>query len=606
MKKILSLLVVAALVMGMCAFSASADALVTFKAVVDKAEIAVTKEVTLTVVAEGKFTVFTVDLAYNDDYVTYVADSLAYSNSVSASTTDSDPTDGTISMMYLNPTGATFAANTTILTAKFKALDAAAFEAAVGEGTSLSAIFDLEVFNDPKKGNAVFGKGDLGEQYAEGEFACTDATVTITLPPAAPTVTTVPVTGTAKIGETLTIGEYDYADINGDLEEGTTFQWYADGVAIEGATAKTYKLTAAEYDKAITAGVTPKTTTGGADFLVGEEALSAATEKVVANDVAAEITAAAFDGKFKVNKEVTLSYDFESENGGEDVSTIVWAFVDDESELSGVLSEDKLTYKFGKDDAGKTIKVTITPVDDRNDVPGTPYELVAGETIAKASSNSSGYTPNSGANLAGKTPEKEDPTDEPDEPVDPEDPEVPACAFEDVDAEKYAWAVEYINALAEAGIFKGRDEKTFDPDAQITRAEFVALVARVLGATSEAELAYADLEGHWAAAEVTAVAELGALDFIVDEFAPDQAITREEMATVLYKALVAKEVEIVDAEVEEFTDASSISEYAVEAVKALQVLEILEGMGDGTFAPKAETTRAQTAKVIYLFASLVK
>ena len=50
----------------------------------------------------------------------------------------------------------------------------------------------------------------------------------------------------------------------------------------------------------------------------------------------------------------------------------------------------------------------------------------------------------------------------------------------------------------------------------------------------------------------------------------------------------------------EFTDAGNIANYAKDAISALEKLGILNGMGDGTFAPTANATRAQAAKVIYV------
>lgn len=93
---------------------------------------------------------------------------------------------------------------------------------------------------------------------------------------AAPTATSVAIAGTAQVGQTLT-GSYTFNDADGDLEGTTTFQWYADGVAIAGATANTYILTAAEQGKAITFEVTPVAATG---TTTGTAALSTATTAV--------------------------------------------------------------------------------------------------------------------------------------------------------------------------------------------------------------------------------------------------------------------------------------------------------------------------------------
>lgn len=78
---------------------------------------------------------------------------------------------------------------------------------------------------------------------------------------AAPTATAVTITGTAQVGQILT-GTYTYTDGENDAEGISTFQWYADGVAISGATAIMYTLSAADLGKVITFEVTPVAATG--------------------------------------------------------------------------------------------------------------------------------------------------------------------------------------------------------------------------------------------------------------------------------------------------------------------------------------------------------
>lgn len=102
--------------------------------------------------------------------------------------------------------------------------------------------------------------------------------------PTAPTAENVKISGKYAKGETLT-GSYDYNDINGDEESGTTLKWYrADDSTGSGKTEisdatgnKSYTLTNDDIGKYIFFGVTPKTTAAPTD---GTEVLSAATEKI--------------------------------------------------------------------------------------------------------------------------------------------------------------------------------------------------------------------------------------------------------------------------------------------------------------------------------------
>lgn len=73
----------------------------------------------------------------------------------------------------------------------------------------------------------------------------------------APIASNVKIVGTAKVGVTLEV-TYTYTDVEKDVEKGTTFQWYADGKAITGATTSTFKLTTDQVGKVISVQVTPK------------------------------------------------------------------------------------------------------------------------------------------------------------------------------------------------------------------------------------------------------------------------------------------------------------------------------------------------------------
>ncbi len=96
----------------------------------------------------------------------------------------------------------------------------------------------------------------------------------------APVATDVTITGEARVGETLT-GSYTYSDANGDLEEGSQYQWYyasdaqgSDMLKLLGENDITYTVTEDVSGMYVAFEVIPVTTTGGEDFLVGEPAMS--------------------------------------------------------------------------------------------------------------------------------------------------------------------------------------------------------------------------------------------------------------------------------------------------------------------------------------------
>ena len=81
------------------------------------------------------------------------------------------------------------------------------------------------------------------------------------IPNTAPTAGDVRITGTAKDGELLT-GNYIYTDLDGDLQGATTFRWFRNAVAIQGATNQRYTLTTDDVGFTIFFEVTPHAQSG--------------------------------------------------------------------------------------------------------------------------------------------------------------------------------------------------------------------------------------------------------------------------------------------------------------------------------------------------------
>jgi len=173
---------------------------------------------------------------------------------------------------------------------------------------------------------------------------------------------------------------------------------------------------------------------------------------------------------------------------------------------------------------------------------------------------------------------------------------IPEVVFNDLD--KVPWAREAIEYLAEKKIVSGRGDGGFSPDDFITRSEFVKLVIVSLGMdASKTDSSFEDVpENSWYAPYVSAAEKLGIIKGNdKKQFMPDNLITRQDMAVIIYRAYIG-EGEVFDMS---FQDADLISDYAVNAVSALAKKGIINGMGNNTFAPKLNSTRAQVAKIIY-------
>lgn len=171
------------------------------------------------------------------------------------------------------------------------------------------------------------------------------------------------------------------------------------------------------------------------------------------------------------------------------------------------------------------------------------------------------------------------------------------------DMKEAAWADLAVSELTKRGIISGVGNGNFEPSRAITREEFVKIIMTACGFANGAETAdFADVSADaWYAPYVAAAANLGLVGGTGDgTFGVGRDITREEMAAIICRAAQTKGIELSTAAGRaDFTDDGTISDWAKENVYALQQAGILSGMGDGSFAPERQCTRAEAAKVVY-------
>jgi len=177
--------------------------------------------------------------------------------------------------------------------------------------------------------------------------------------------------------------------------------------------------------------------------------------------------------------------------------------------------------------------------------------------------------------------------------------------FDDVDMN--GWSAEYIYYLANLNIVGGVGDNKFAPKRSITRAEFVKMLALTAGAdvAGYVDSSFTDVDSSiWYAPYVEWAYRNGVTSGKEEGlFKPDDLITRQEIATMIFRYVVGAGLELTEAvEAVTFTDADTFAPYAAEAITALQKADIIAGMAnpDGTFRfePTAVTTREQAAKML--------
>ncbi|MDY4977134.1 MAG: S-layer homology domain-containing protein, partial [Clostridia bacterium] len=161
------------------------------------------------------------------------------------------------------------------------------------------------------------------------------------------------------------------------------------------------------------------------------------------------------------------------------------------------------------------------------------------------------------------------------------------------------WAKDDVLALYQKGIVAGVTSQSFEPDREITRAEFAAMLVRGLKITTPGELTFTDVDPHtWYAESVRIAAGAGLIQGYEGQFRPEDVITREEMAVVIAKGYLLKGHSPEQGAADRFTDRDEISGWAFDSVDIAATAGIISGMGDGRFAPAESATRAQAASMI--------
>lgn len=159
------------------------------------------------------------------------------------------------------------------------------------------------------------------------------------------------------------------------------------------------------------------------------------------------------------------------------------------------------------------------------------------------------------------------------------------------------WAFESVNYLKWKGLVSGNEKGDFLPDEAITRAEYLKLLCGAFSVASANADAFSDVtEDDWFYGYVGGAYKKGLIKGDQDNFSPNAAITRQDMATVAYAFCLNAGIAFEQAG-QSFSDGSDIADYAKEAVSNLAQKEIIKGTGGGAFSPLSTATRAQAAAI---------
>lgn len=210
--------------------------------------------------------------------------------------------------------------------------------------------------------------------------------------------------------------------------------------------------------------------------------------------------------------------------------------------------------------------------------------------------------------LYAKWTENSDKPDEPDEPDTPDTPDAHDCPskeFDDLDISLwYHLDTDYVLANE---LMKGTEEKIFAPDENLTRAMLVTILYR-----NESEPAvndsnsFADVEDTaYYANAVSWAQQNGIVKGISEtEFAPNENITREQIASIMHRYAKFKGADVSVGEntnILSYSDFEMVSEYAVAPLQWAVGSGLINGRTETTLNPKENATRVEIAAILHRF-----
>ena len=168
------------------------------------------------------------------------------------------------------------------------------------------------------------------------------------------------------------------------------------------------------------------------------------------------------------------------------------------------------------------------------------------------------------------------------------------------------WAKASVNNMGSRLVISGVGDNKFEPNRDITRAEFAAIMVRALGlAPDAAKNTFSDvLASSWYSGYVGTAASYGIISgYDADTFAPNAKITREQAMTMVARAMAitkldAAAVSGASASLSGYTDTAKISSYAKSGIIACLNTGVVTGKTADTIAPKNNITRAEVAVII--------
>ena len=172
------------------------------------------------------------------------------------------------------------------------------------------------------------------------------------------------------------------------------------------------------------------------------------------------------------------------------------------------------------------------------------------------------------------------------------------------DVEAGRWSEGSIEYASENGYMQGVGGGRFDPEGTMTRAMVVTVLWRIDGRPAAGKSSFSDVpDGEWYSEPVAWAESTGVVTGVGGgRFDPDGVITREQLATILYRYCGFKKLDVSEkGDVSAFTDKDKIDAWATDAVRWAVGIGLIRGVTAKTVDPIGSATREQVATILERF-----
>ena len=166
------------------------------------------------------------------------------------------------------------------------------------------------------------------------------------------------------------------------------------------------------------------------------------------------------------------------------------------------------------------------------------------------------------------------------------------------------WYHDAVDYVVEHGIMTGTSATTFEPNTTLSRAMVAQILYNLEGQpTVTGESTFTDSNTHWAAKAIAWAQKTGVVSgYGNNTFRPNQAVTREELAQMLYNYAEYKQYDLTaSGDLTAFPDVSKVSDWAETAMSWANGNQLINGFEDDTLRPGGNSTRAQAASILMNF-----